>query len=179
MQEPGFINMFHKNNNGFTLIEVMITLAVLFVGILAMSLMQVQAIKGNSSAFSRTNANAIALTFLEELRRIPFDDSNLTAGTDLNAGKAPAGGNPIPANADHQYNPANFPALSGMYQISGNNIVDNSGKQFQLFWNVITTSITVGTNTYSPYCTIRLFMYWNTLMGSNSLSITTIKFNNT
>ncbi len=171
--------MFKTNNKGFTLIEVMITLVVLSVGILAMSLMQVQAIKGNSSAFSRTNANAIALTFLEELRRIPFDDSDLTAGTNLDAGKAPSGGNPVPANADHQYNPANFPTLANMYQVNGNNIVDNSGKEFQLFWNVTTSPITIGTNTYSPYCTIRLFLYWNTLMGVNSLSITTIKINKT
>lgn len=173
------MNMLKTNNKGFTLIEVMITLVILSVGILAMSLMQAQAIKGNSSAFSRTNANAIAFTFLEELRRIPFDDSDLTAGTNLDAGKAPSGGNPLPTNADHQYNPANFPTLAGMYQVNGNNIIDNSGKEFQIFWNVTTTSITTGTNTYIPFCTIRLFMYWNTLMGVNSLSITTIKFNNT
>ncbi|MBT6338864.1 MAG: prepilin-type N-terminal cleavage/methylation domain-containing protein [Desulfobacula sp.] len=171
--------MVQTNNKGFTLIEVMITLVILSVGILAMSLMQVQAIKGNSSAFSRTNANAIAFTFLEELRRIPFDDANLTSGTNLDAGKAPSGGNPVPTDADHLYNPTNSPTLAGMYQLNDNNIVDNSGKEFQLFWNVTTNSITIGSNTYSPYCTIRLFMYWNTLMGVNSVSFTTIKFNNT
>lgn len=171
--------MAQTDNKGFTLIEVMITIVILFVGILAMTMMQVQAIKGNHSAFSRTTANAIALTFLEELRRIPFDDANLTAGTDLDAGKAPSGGNPVPANADHQYDPENFPALSSMYQVNNNNIVDESGKEFQLFWNVTTNSITIGTNTNTLFCTIRLFMYWNTMMGMNSLSITTIKFNNT
>jgi len=170
--------MFQANNKGFTLIEVMITIVILFVGILAMTMMQVQAIKGNSSAFSRTTANAIALTFLEEFRRIPFDDANLTGGTNLDAGKSPAGGNPVPEDADHQYAPENFPALSGLYQVNGNNIVDTIGNEFQIFWNVMTTSITVGTDTYEPSCTIRLFMYWNTMMGMNSLSITTIKFNN-
>jgi len=170
--------MARTNNKGFTLVEVMIAIVVLFVGILAMTKMQVLAIKGNNSAFSRTTANAIALTFLEELRRIPFDDDNLTAGNDLDAGKAPSGGNPVPANADHLYNPANFPALSSMYQVNNNNIVSDSGKEFQLFWNVTTNSIIVGTNTHTPFCTIRLFMYWNTMMGMNSLSITTIKFNN-
>lgn len=169
--------MVQPNNKGFTLVEVMITIVVLFIGILAMTMMQVQAIKGNNSAFSRTTANAIALTFLEELRRIPFNDANLTAGTDLDAGKAPSGGNPTPENADHLYNPANFPALSSMYATNNNNIVDDSGKEFLLFWNVTTTSIVVGTKTYTPFCTIRLFMYWNTMMGMNSLSITTIRFN--
>lgn len=170
--------MVQHNNSGFTLIEVMITMVILFVGILAMTLMQVHAIKGNASAFSRTSANAIALTVIEELRRIPFDDANLTAGTNLDAGKAPAGGNPSPANADHLYSPANFPALASLLKLTGNNIIDASGNEFQLFWNVTTTSLVVGTKTYIPFCTIRLFMYWDTMMGLNSLSITTIKFNN-
>jgi len=171
--------MFLTENRGFTLIEVMITIVILFVGILAMTLTQVRAIKGNSSAFSRTSANSIALTFLEELKRLPFDDTNLTAGTNLDAGKAPSGGSATPANADHQYIPANLPTLSNLYTVNGNNIIDSLGNQFQIFWNVKKTPITVGTNTYIPFCTIRLFMYWNTSMGTNSLSITTIKFNNT
>lgn len=171
--------MLKHDHSGFTLIEVMITIVILFVGILAMGLMQVQAIKGNGAAFSRTSANDIALTFLEELKRLPFDDTNLTAGADLDAGKAPAGGNPIPANADHQYVPATLPALSSMYTVNGNNIVDRTGQQFQIFWNVQTTPIVVGTNTYTPVCIIRLFMYWDTQMGRNSLSITTLKLNNT
>jgi len=170
--------MFQIDKKGFTLIEVMITMVVLLIGILAMTLMQVQAIKGNSTAFSRTTANSIALTFLEELRRLPFDDTNLTAGTDLDAGKAPSGGNPVPANADHLYIPANLPVLASIYPVSGNNIVDDSGQEFQIFWNVTAPSITIGTKSYIPLCNIRLFMYWNSMMGMNSLSITTIKFNN-
>ena len=166
---------------------------VLTIGLTAMAVMQMQAMKGNKTAFSRTSANSIALTFLEELKRLPFDDTNLdTTGTplsnldaDLDIGiTLDSAGNilspaPNPAIADHQYVPANFPSFSNMFQVNGNNIVDSGGNEFQLFWNVNKTPISVGGNSYTPFCTLRLFMYWNTPMGNNSLSITTIKFNNT
>jgi len=168
-----------EGNKGFTLIEVMITMLVLTIGLMGMAVMQVQAVKGNKTAFSRTSANAIGSTFLEELKRLPFDDSNLDAGADLDAGKAPVGGSPNPALADHQYIPANFPALLNVFQVNGSNIVDSTGVEFQIFWNVIKTPVTFGGASHTPFCTIRLFMYWNTQMGRNSLSITTIKFNNT
>ncbi|MCF6245800.1 MAG: prepilin-type N-terminal cleavage/methylation domain-containing protein [Desulfobacula sp.] len=171
--------MVFKNNDGFTIIEVMITIVILFVGILAMSLMQIGAIKGNSSAFSRSTANSIGLTFLEELKRLPFDSTSLTTGADLDAGKAPAGGTPNPALADHQYTAANLPSLANMFTVDGTQIIDNAGNRFTLFWNVVTSSITVGTDTFTPFGTIRLFMYWNTPAGQNSLNITMVKFNNT
>lgn len=170
--------MIKKNNNGFTLIEVMITIVILFIGILAMALMQIQAIKGNSTAFSRSSANAIALAFLEEFRRLPFGDASLNTGADLDAGRAPAGGSPTPANADNQYNPANLPALASMFTVSGTNIVDGFGNSFQIFWNVLPQNVQVGTTTYTPYVTIRLFMYWDSSFGKNSLIMTTVKRNN-
>lgn len=170
--------MIKFNNKGFTLIETMITMVILMIGMLAMGLMQVQAIKANQTAFSRTSANEIALTFLEELKRLEFDNTNLSAGTDLDAGKAPAGGTPTPTNADHQYAAANLPALANSYTVNGNYIEDKQGNQFQLFWNVQNTTITVGGTTYTPSATIRLFMYWGASLGNNSLTITTIKYNN-
>jgi prepilin-type N-terminal cleavage/methylation domain-containing protein len=49
-----------KDENGFTLIEVMITMMILSIGILAMSLMQMKATGGSSSAYSRARGNARA-----------------------------------------------------------------------------------------------------------------------
>lgn len=174
--------MFFKKNDGFTMIEVMITLVILMIGLMAMSLMQIGAIQGNSSAFSRSNANAVALTFLEELKRVPFDSVNLTAGGNLDAGAVPAGGTPNLGAADNTYSPAandDLDGLDNMYTASGNYIVDRSGHSFQVFWNVANTTITVGGTTYTPYCTIRLYIYWSTSKGGNSLNITTVKYNNT
>ncbi len=166
------------NHSGFTLIEVMIAILILGIGISAMVAMQVQAIKGNQTAFYRTDANAVALSVLEELKRLPFDDPNLDPGADLDAGRAPSGGAPNPAAADHLYTPANFPALSGIFQVSGTDLITPTGKRYQLFWNVLKPSIVIGGDTFTPYCTIRLFVYWDAMMGTNSICMTTIKFNN-
>lgn len=169
-----------KNKGGFTLIEVMITMLVLSIGILAMTMMQIKATHGSSSAYSRSRANSIALTFLEELKRLPFDDANLTgsAGANLDAGIAPAGGAPTPASAAHVYTAANFPFLTNMFQTSGTDILDTTGKAYQIFWNVDRSPITIGTDTYTPFCTIRLFVYWNTPLGRNHAIFTAIKYNN-
>ncbi len=168
-----------KGNKGFTLIEVMITILIMVIGLSAMTIMQIQAMKGNQSAFSRSSANTIALTLVEELKRLSFDDTNLIAGGNLDAGKAVGLANPTPALADHLYVPANFPALTNTFQVNGNNIVGSTGTEFQIFWNVQKPVINFGGKSYIPICNLRLFMYWNTPMGRNSLIITTIKYNNT
>jgi type IV pilus assembly protein PilV len=164
-----------NNTEGFTLIEVMITSFVLAVGILAMSLMQIKAMDANASAFTRSDASLIAQNFLEELKRLPFNDPNLTAGTDLNAGAAVGGGAPTPAAADHQYDPANFSVINNTFQVSGSDLVDPTGRKYQLFWNVEKTPVVIGTNSYTPYCIIRLFLYWNSPLGLRHLQVTTTK----
>lgn len=164
------------------MIEVMITIVILMIGIMAMAMMQIGAIQGNSTAFSRSNANSAALTVIEELKRLSFDSAHLTAGGNLDAGAVPAGGTPNLAAADNTYNPGatdDLDALDNLYTADGNYLVDRAGHRFQLFWNVSNTTITVGGTTYTPYCTIRLYMYWDTRKGGNSLNITTIKYNNT
>jgi type IV pilus assembly protein PilV len=169
-----------KNTEGFTLIEVMIAACILAVGILAVSLMQIKAMDANDSAFSRSDAKLIAQNFLEELRRLPFTDANLsgTAGANLDAGAAAPGGQPTPSAAAHQYNPANFTVINNTFQVSGSSLVDPTGRKYQLFWNVDKTPVVIGGTSYTPFCTIRLFLYWNTTMGLNHLQLTTTKYNN-
>lgn len=169
-----------KNVRGFTLIEVMITMVILAIGILGMSLMQIKAMHGNSTAFSRSEANAIAENFLEELIRLPFDDVNLNgvANADLNAGVAAAGGLPNPNAAAHWYIPANFSVKNNSLTGDGTDVVNNRGRDLQIFWNVDKTPITIGVDSFTPYCTIRLFLYWATPMGVNHLQLTTVKYNN-
>jgi type IV pilus assembly protein PilV len=167
----------NNNNKGFTLIEIMIAIVVLSIGILAISIMQIKAIKGNSNAFSRSYANDISRTFLQELKRLPFDDANLTAGSDLNAGMAVGAGNPTPADADH-FNPSTLSTIANMYQVVGTDIIADTGTRLQIFWNVDKgDGIQVGDETFTPFCTIRLFIYWETPLGRNHLNITTIKHN--
>jgi len=172
-----------KNKSGFTLIEVMITMLVLSVGILAMTMMQIKATHGSSSAYSRSRANSIALTFLEELKRLPFDDVNLTGVASANSAALEANLNTgigviPPPPPTHVFSAGNFPFLNNMFQTSGNDILDTTGKAYQIFWNVDKSPITIGTDTHTPFCTIRLFVYWNTPLGRNHVILTAIKYNN-
>jgi len=65
------------NNRGFTLIEVMITLAIFSIGILAIAGLQISSINGNSSARIQTEATTLAVERLERLVALPYDHSDL------------------------------------------------------------------------------------------------------
>jgi prepilin-type N-terminal cleavage/methylation domain-containing protein len=68
------------NNRGFTLIEVMIALAIFSIGILAIAGMQISSINGNSSARMQTEATTLAVERLERLIALPYDDAELDPG---------------------------------------------------------------------------------------------------
>jgi type IV pilus modification protein PilV len=60
-------------NRGFTLIEVLMALAVFSIGILAIYAMQINAINGNSAARKRTEALSWAANQMEILKASSFD----------------------------------------------------------------------------------------------------------
>ncbi len=62
------------NSRGFTLIEVLLALAILAVGILSLYALQLSSIKGNSSAGKRTQAVAWAANRMEILQETSFAD---------------------------------------------------------------------------------------------------------
>ncbi len=68
------------HESGFSLIEVLISLVVLAVGLLALAELQIFSIKGGSASNRVTQATILAQNRLEELRRLPYDDSLLTQG---------------------------------------------------------------------------------------------------
>jgi len=55
-----------NNRNGFSLVELLIAITIFAVGLLAVSGMQVTAIKGNSKASSVSVASSLALSVMEE-----------------------------------------------------------------------------------------------------------------
>jgi type IV pilus modification protein PilV len=65
------------NNRGFTLIEVMITLAIFSIGILAIAGLQISSINGTSSARMQTEATTLAVERLERLSALPYDHADL------------------------------------------------------------------------------------------------------
>lgn len=62
---------------GFTLIEVLIVMAIFSIGILAVATMQVTATKGNASARRITEATALAETLIENLMQLSYYHTDL------------------------------------------------------------------------------------------------------
>ena len=69
--------------NGFSLIEVMIAILVLSFGLLGVAAMQVTSIKVNSIANKITSASTILQDRVETLMALPFNHADLTDATDV------------------------------------------------------------------------------------------------
>jgi type IV pilus modification protein PilV len=67
-------------NQGFTLLEVLIAMAVFAIGILAVGSMQISAIDNNASARMRSEATVLAADKLEDLIALSYSDTNLDDG---------------------------------------------------------------------------------------------------
>ena len=70
----------NPGENGFTLIEILIAITLFAIGILAVSSLQLNSIKGNTQANSHTLSGAAASNRSEHLRSITFTDARLRAG---------------------------------------------------------------------------------------------------
>ena len=65
---------------GFTLVEVLIAIAIFSIGFLAIAAMQITSVSGNSSARRVTEATLLAETQLERLLELPYDHNDLDPG---------------------------------------------------------------------------------------------------
>jgi type IV pilus modification protein PilV len=77
-----FINQIKKKNNnqGFTLIEVLIAISIFAIGFLAVAAMQITANKSTRRAVEVTEATAIASDRMERLMALPYGDGLLVPG---------------------------------------------------------------------------------------------------
>lgn len=69
-----------RDNRGFTLIEVLIAMAIFSVGILAVGSMQLISINSNARARMHTEGYTWVVDRIEWLTTLPYDDAELTAG---------------------------------------------------------------------------------------------------
>ena len=74
-----------KEQNGFTLLEVIIALFIFSVGLLAVASMQMTAIKGNYFSGTLTEASNWAADQMETLMSLPYADDDLAAGDHTDA----------------------------------------------------------------------------------------------
>lgn len=72
------------NACGFTLMEVMIAMAIFAIGILGVATMQISSTNGNTSARKHSEASEIAQSQIEWLMAIPY--ANVAAGNDVTNG---------------------------------------------------------------------------------------------
>lgn len=72
------------NNKGFTIVEVMVGMAIFVIGYLAVASMQMVAIKGDTSARKTTEAATLAADRLETLIVLPYD--NIASGGPVTEG---------------------------------------------------------------------------------------------
>jgi len=70
-------NLRLKSNHGYTLIEILIAMAVFAVGILAIFAMQVTSTNSNALARGLTENYTAAMDKVEELLSLPYDDIDL------------------------------------------------------------------------------------------------------
>jgi type IV pilus assembly protein PilV len=69
-----------ETEKGFTIIEVLIAISVLTIGILAVSTMQVSAIRGNAFASRQTEGTTLALDRMEKIMSLSYENTDLAAG---------------------------------------------------------------------------------------------------
>lgn len=85
-------NLLRPNTGGFTLIEILVALAIFSIGILAVAKMQIWNVNNNSNSNITTIATMLAREKLEWMKSLDLSDSNMATGADAD--------NPIDANGD-------------------------------------------------------------------------------
>lgn len=80
---------FRRNQNGATMIEILVSVLILSIGVLGMAGLQIRANKGNISASQRTQAVALSYFIIEALRV----DKNSAKALTYNTGTLEANGN--------------------------------------------------------------------------------------
>jgi prepilin-type N-terminal cleavage/methylation domain-containing protein len=73
-------------DDGFTLVETMLTLVILSVGLTALAALQITAIKANASSKHLTAATLVAEAALEQLKDAPYANVQSAAATTVTAG---------------------------------------------------------------------------------------------
>ena len=74
-----------SNQQGFTLLELLIAISIFAIGLLSIAGMQITAIRTNSSANTLTAGSALAAGILEEVLAWPADEAPLTSNSSNNA----------------------------------------------------------------------------------------------
>lgn len=71
----------HRKDEGFTLLEILISLAIFSIGIIAVAGMQATSIDGNNLAGKYTQGANLGISEIEKIIATAYDDATLNNGT--------------------------------------------------------------------------------------------------
>lgn len=126
---PSVVRSIKGNESGFSIIEVMITISIMCIGILALASMQVSSMRGNAFAGAVTEGATWAADQIEKLMHLSWTDS-LLQDADLDGAN---GLNDIDFDNDPSTQPdADFQTTEG---------------RFTIHWNVADNVVTANTKT--------------------------------
>jgi type IV pilus modification protein PilV len=134
------------NDSGFTIIEVLIAMAIFAIGILGIAKLQISSIGGNRTAMEVSEASFLCEGKLEELMSIPYADADVVDTT--NDGEDGLDASTVDT-ADH-----NASSDDGLYTI---------------LWNVAEDFPVNNTKT------IKVIVGWSNMGRSRNISISCIK----
>ena len=80
-RQPAETIMEKSGEQGFTLLEIFIAMAIFTFGLLAVAGMHLNSINGNASARMHTEGYTLAMDQIEWMSALAFDDDNLDPGT--------------------------------------------------------------------------------------------------
>jgi type IV pilus modification protein PilV len=69
------------NEQGFTLLEIIIAISILSIGLLALASLQLASIRGNAFASGVTEGTTLAADRIEKLLALPYNHADLFAGS--------------------------------------------------------------------------------------------------
>ena len=79
--QPDAVTRPDTGNRGFTLMEVLVALAIFSIGILAVGTLQIRSANSNTGARIHTEEYTWAVDQIERLMALDYDDAALDAGT--------------------------------------------------------------------------------------------------
>jgi len=127
-------NLLHKHNDkGFSLIEIMITMVILSIGLLAVAQMQINAVKGNSESMGMSEASILAHDHIETLAALDYNNVNFLNDVDGDGANGGGLGSPGPDNIWGTLDDTDIGAAADYSTVFYSNMVDIL---YSISWNV-------------------------------------------
>jgi type IV pilus assembly protein PilV len=133
----------HKDEKGFTLVEIMVAVCVLSIGLLAIASMQLGAVSANARAIDTSEASTVAELQMETLLSLQYrfslvqDNQNHLDLQDTNADGTAGLLNPFP-NDNPIFDTANLAGWLGVNPPDHQRTESTDKYAYTIYWNVAT-----------------------------------------